>query len=44
MATSIIKYTYTVDDYQRVTGIEYEYNYYDGEEEESGSVSVKVNY
>ena len=44
MATSIIKYTYTVDDYQRVTGIEYEYNYYAGEDEESGSVSVKVNY
>lgn len=44
MATTIIKYTYTVDDYQRVTGIEYEYNYYAGEDEESGSVSVKVNY
>lgn len=44
MATSILKYTYTVDDYQRVTGIECEYNYYDGEEEESGSFSVKVNY
>ncbi len=44
MATSILKYTYTVDDYQRVTGIECGYNYYDGEEEESGTFSVKVNY
>ncbi len=44
MATSILKYTYTVDDYQRVTGIECGYNYYDGEDEESGSFSVKVNY
>ncbi len=44
MATSILKYTYTVDDYQRVTDIECGYNFYDGEEEESGSFSVKVNY
>lgn len=45
MATTIIKYTYTVDDYQRVTGIEYAIKeYYAGEDEESGSVSVKVNY
>ena len=44
MATSILKYTYTVDDYQRVTGIECGYNFYDGEEEESGTFSVKVNY
>lgn len=44
MATSKLKYTYTVDDYQRVTGIECGYNYYDGEEEESGTFSVKVNY
>ena len=44
MASSKLKYTYTVDDYQRVTGIECGYNYYDGEEEESGTFSVKVNY
>ena len=44
MASSKLKYTYTVDDYQRVTGIECGYNFYDGEEEESGSFSVKVNY
>ncbi len=44
MASSKLKYTYTVDDYQRVTGIECGYNYYDGEEEESGTFSVKINY
>ena len=44
MASSKLKYTYTVDDYQRVTGIECGYNYYDGEEEESGTFTVKVNY
>ena len=44
MASSKLKYTYTVDDYQRVTGIECGYNYYNGEEEESGTFSVKVNY
>ena len=45
MATTIIKYTYTVDDYQRVTGIEYNVKaYYDGTEEDLGNVTVKVNY
>ena len=45
MATSIIEYTYTVDDYQRVTDIEYNAKaYYDGEEEDLGNVTVKVNY
>ena len=45
MATSIIEYTYTVDDYQRVTDIEYNVKaYYDGEEEDLGNVTVKVNY
>ncbi len=44
MASSKLKYTYTVNDYQRVTGIECGYNFYDGEEEESGTFSVKVNY
>ena len=45
MATTIIKYTYTVDDYQRLTDIEYNVKaYYDGDEEDLGSVTVKVNY
>lgn len=45
MATTIIKYTYTVDDYQRLTDIEYNVKaYYDGDEEDLGNVTVKVNY
>lgn len=45
MATTIIKYTYTVDDFQRLTDIEYNVKaYYDGEEEDLGNVTVKVNY
>ncbi|MBO7651959.1 MAG: hypothetical protein J6S84_04495 [Bacteroidales bacterium] len=45
MATSILKYTYTVDDYQRVTDIEYNVKaYYDGTEEDLGNFRVKVNY
>lgn len=45
MATSILKYTYTVDDYQRVTSIEYNVKaYYDGTEEDLGNFTVKINY
>ena len=45
MATTIIEYTYTVDDYQRLTDIEYNVKaYYDGDEEDLGNVTVKVNY
>ncbi|MBO7480714.1 MAG: DUF4595 domain-containing protein [Bacteroidales bacterium] len=45
MSTKITKYTYTVDDYQRVTDIEYNIKaYYDGIEEDMGNVTVKVNY
>ena len=45
MATTIIKYTYTVDDFQRLTDIEYNVKaYYDGDEEDLGNVTVKVNY
>lgn len=45
MATSILKYTYTVDDFQRLTDIEYNVKaYYDGDEEDLGNVTVKVNY
>ena len=45
MATTIIKYTYTVDDFQRVTSIEYNVKaYYDGTEEDLGNFTVKINY
>jgi hypothetical protein len=45
MSTKITKYTYTVDDYQRVTDIEYNVKaYYDGTEEDLGNFRVKVNY
>lgn len=45
MATTIIEYTYTVDDFQRLTDIEYNVKaYYDGDEEDLGNVTVKVNY
>ena len=45
MSTKITKYTYTVDDYQRVTDIKYNIKaYYDGTEEDLGNFTVKVNY
>ena len=45
MATTVIKYTYTTDEYNRLSTFEYNIKvYYDGEEEDQGNVSVKVNY